>query len=271
MEQNIQRVFAILLSVVVFFLLPLYIAYEKKDDISYALALKITSSFAEQVKNNGYLTAEMYTDFVIDLGVTQNIYDIEIEHKGFQYNPVIYSYEDEDPLNPEIIPEIRRSFDYELYSEEFIAAMAAENPALRVINVDGVDYGNLKMGYTINEIVHSGEYILESLTEPTPIYQNMEKADYLAVPNASINDETHIYRILNIWNTDPLGTPDTDNFDEYTNIYTFNKGDEFNVKIVNTNTTTAESLFNLLTANIGAGAIPRVFINHGVIVTAETY
>ena len=80
MEDTLQRFFAILVAVVIFFLLPLYIAFEKKDDISYSLALKITSNFVNDVKNKGYITRDMYNDFISDLAVTGNSYDIKMEH-----------------------------------------------------------------------------------------------------------------------------------------------------------------------------------------------
>ena len=34
MEDNLQRVFSILISILILFILPLYIAFEKMDDIS---------------------------------------------------------------------------------------------------------------------------------------------------------------------------------------------------------------------------------------------
>ena len=45
MDGILQRVVSIIIAVAIFFILPVYIAYEKKDDISYALALKITTDF----------------------------------------------------------------------------------------------------------------------------------------------------------------------------------------------------------------------------------
>ena len=80
MDGVLQRVVSILISVVIFFILPIYIAYEKKDDISYALALKITTDFVDNVNSKGYITSEMYDDFIAELAVTQNSYDVYMEH-----------------------------------------------------------------------------------------------------------------------------------------------------------------------------------------------
>ena len=56
MEDNLQRVFSVLISVLILFLMPLYITFEKMDDISYSLALKITSNFVDNVNAKGYNT-----------------------------------------------------------------------------------------------------------------------------------------------------------------------------------------------------------------------
>ena len=63
MEDNLQRVFSILISILILFILPLYIAFEKMDDISYSLALKITSNFVDNVTAKGYLTTITYQGF----------------------------------------------------------------------------------------------------------------------------------------------------------------------------------------------------------------
>ena len=76
MEDNLQRFFSILISVLIFFILPLYITFEKIDDISYSLALKITSSFVDEVTAKGYISEEMYNNFVSRLSVTGNTYEI---------------------------------------------------------------------------------------------------------------------------------------------------------------------------------------------------
>lgn len=89
MEDIVQRVFAILMSVFMFFILPLYIAFEKKDDIAYALALKITNSFVDNVNSKGYLTLDMYDKYISELSTTGNVYDVSLEYNAKEYNPVI--------------------------------------------------------------------------------------------------------------------------------------------------------------------------------------
>lgn len=92
MEDIIQRVFAVIFVVLVFFAMPLYMTFEKKDDISYALATKITSNFVDEVTAKGYLSESMYNDFVSKLAVTGNTYDIKLEHIARKYSPVVNIY-----------------------------------------------------------------------------------------------------------------------------------------------------------------------------------
>ena len=98
MEDILQRVFPILISVLILFILPLYITFEKMDDISYSLALKITSNFVDNVTAKGYISEEMYNDFISELSVTGNVYDIKMEHVAKKYNPVFYVYDSSEKV-----------------------------------------------------------------------------------------------------------------------------------------------------------------------------
>lgn len=98
MEDIIQRVFAVIFVVLVFFAMPLYMTFEKKDDISYALATKITSNFVDEVTAKGYLSESMYNDFISKLAVTGNTYDIKLEHIARKYSPVINQYDNDGKL-----------------------------------------------------------------------------------------------------------------------------------------------------------------------------
>ena len=47
------------------------------------------------ILNKGYISSDMYADYLSKLAVTQNSYDIYMEHTAKKYNPVIYSYTDD--------------------------------------------------------------------------------------------------------------------------------------------------------------------------------
>ena len=66
------------------------------DDISYSLALKITSNFVDNVTAKGYLTKEMYNDYISRLSVAGNVYDVKMEHVAKKYEPALFVYNNEN-------------------------------------------------------------------------------------------------------------------------------------------------------------------------------
>lgn len=137
MEDIIQRVFAVIFVVLVFFAMPLYMTFEKKDDISYALATKITSNFVDEVTAKGYLSESMYNDFISKLAVTGNTYDIKLEHIARKYSPVINQYDNDGNLtatleykgNEELASkgEVTYSMYEEFYTEKQILRYFSNN------------------------------------------------------------------------------------------------------------------------------------------------
>ena len=241
MEENIQRVFAILISIIIFFIIPIYISFEKKDDISYSLALKITTEFVNNVKNNGYISEDMYKNFVYNLSVTDNIYEISLEHKSYKYNPIIVAYEDKEFTKP------IKNFDYELYKTEYINKNS--------INYQNNIYKFLKVEYSVSEEVYTDKHILETINRGNSnLNYKMKDEEDKDIDIKDIDIEPNIFDV-------------SDN----SAIYTLNEGDEFNVIIKNTNVTIAEKLFNSFTFSLAGNIIPRVYVNYGAIVSTEAY
>ena len=240
MEENVQRIFSIMIAVIVFFLLPMYIAFEKKDDISYALAVRMTSELIENVKSNGYLSRSMYDDFVSELSSTGNTYEIKMEHKAYKYNPVICSY------TSNTYTDLRETFEYDVYRDQYTAG---------TITYGGAPYVNLLLSYVRNEEVYTEDQILAVLGTPNNIvYTGMSPAAYANVGISNIPLEPNLY------SSGLLGA-----------VYTMSKGDEFSVRIRNTNTTTAEVFFNALTLGMTSGQMPRVYMNYGCSIQNEKY
>lgn len=239
MDDNLQRVFSVLISTIIFFMLPLYIAFEKKDDISYALALKITSNFVDEATSKGYISKNMYEQFVSDLELTGNVYEIKIEHVAKKYYPTIYSYTDVNKT--QIRENGLAKFDYSMYSDVLASGKLTES---------GTDYENLKFAYSLSEEVFTENRILETLNED--IAKNLR-------------DNYNTYSINNIpINPTIYSLEDKD-------LYTMNIGDEFNVTIRNTNTTIATILFNTLTFGANSGDLPKVYINYGGTIQNDDY
>ncbi|MDD2375953.1 MAG: hypothetical protein PHD15_01685 [Clostridia bacterium] len=247
MEENLQRVFSGMLAVIIFFLLPMYIAFEKKDDVSYALAVKVTSELVENVRNNGYLSKKMYDDYLTKLSVTNNTYDIKMEHKSYIYNPVICSYD--DVAHTKLI----ETFEYDIYKNQYLTGNILYN---------SVNYGNLVLSYARNEEIYTEVNILDALNKDiveSPLNLNfvrigMTSASYGAILEYDIPLNPNIYI-----------------FDKLGPIYAMNKGDSYTIRVKNINTTTAEFFFNALTIGMLSEPMPRVYVNYGCTIQNEKY
>ena len=97
MEDNIQTIIVVIISIFLLFIFPVYMAYEKKDDISYALAMRYTQDLVDEVRNKGYITKYMYEDYRAKLKVTGNtlpvifktFFDCSIDAVKSPYNSFI--------------------------------------------------------------------------------------------------------------------------------------------------------------------------------------
>lgn len=239
MDDNLQRVFSVLISTIIFFMLPLYIAFEKKDDISYALALKITSNFVDEASSKGYISKNMYEQFVSDLALTGNLYEIKMEHVAKKYYPTIYSYTDSN--NSQIQENGLAKFDYSIYAGALTSGKITES---------GKDYENLKFAYNLSEEVYTENRILETLSETLAEDLRNNYGSYTI-------DSVPLYPTIYSSNGKDL--------------YTMNIGDEFNVSVKNTNTTIATVLFNTLTFGANSGNLPKVYINYGATIQNDDY
>ncbi len=240
MEENVQRVFSIMVAVIVFFLLPMYVAFEKKDDVAYALAVRITSELTENIKNNGYISKKMYDEYLSKMAVTGNSYEIKLEHKSYKYNPVICSYSDAT------YTKLLETFEYDIYKGQYLTGTIIYN---------GNAYGNLVLSYSKSEEVYTENQILDVLSQENNIvYTGMAKEVYQNVGLNSIPLNPNLYA------SGTLGS-----------IYTMNKGDSFAIRVRNTNTTVAEIFFNALTLGMTAKPVPRVYVNYGCTIQNEKY
>lgn len=258
MEDIVQRVFAIIFAVLVFFAMPLYMTFEKRDDISYALALKITSNFVNSVKAKGYLTADMYTDFVSELGATDNTYEVKLQHIAKTYSPVINVYKYNKNTKKNDLVEV---LDYELHKENYKNFEAGK--IIKVNTFNGEAEFSKKNGYSMevsykaSDIYYNENQILAYLNQPGKSYFNLTEEEYKKIAVGDIP-----YKPLNyIMKKNGAETP----------IYTMAVGDEFAVIIRNTNTTFATVLFDALTFSGISSDIPRVYINYGGIIKNEEY
>lgn len=75
-----SKIMAILIGVVMLFIVPIYQLAQKQDDISQIYVENETTKFVDSIRNSGYISREMYQDYVNKIDKTGNTYNIQICH-----------------------------------------------------------------------------------------------------------------------------------------------------------------------------------------------
>jgi len=182
MEDIIQRVFAVIFVVLVFFAMPLYMTFEKKDDISYALATKITSNFVDEVTAKGYLSESMYNDFISKLAVTGNTYDIKLEHIARKYSPVVNIYKKDNNQSS-----LQQTLEYQ---GNEVSEINNKKDYKVGENVYSKENWDVEVTYSMYEEFYTEKQILRYLTESSSnTKMKYQDSDNKIVYTMSVGDE----------------------------------------------------------------------------------
>jgi len=85
-EEGLWKVAAILLSIVLLFIVPSYLSYERQEEIIYHLAMTHVNQLSEKVREIGYLDQAMLNQFLDVMNSTGYMYDIEFEHLAKRFS-----------------------------------------------------------------------------------------------------------------------------------------------------------------------------------------
>ena len=250
MDDHIQTVVTVIISVFLLFIFPVYMAYEKKDDISYALAMRYTQDLVDNVRSRGYLTQEMYDSYIVKLGLTGNTYDVQLTHEYNRYDPITNYYKLEDEkyvIVKTTTQEARKQYENDVLQE-------------------GINKGEISSNYTNLE---EKEYLQE-------VYNNLgiNKVEDTYLLSKQVYNKDYILNILKsekkfAFNT-PNGNINCEDNDLCLNAYIMNEDDNFNVTIKNTNTTLATVMYNMVTANT-LDNNTRIYVNYGGPILADKW
>ena len=86
MEDSLIVVFSMILAVILMFVFPIMDTWERQDDISYMSVYATVVEFVDSVRNLGYITPTMYTQFLQSINATGNRYEVTLEHRKRIYN-----------------------------------------------------------------------------------------------------------------------------------------------------------------------------------------
>lgn len=85
------KIISILIAVVLLFLCPIQYVAQKQDILIQQYVTTETSYFIDSVRNLGYITKQMYEEYIRRIELGNNLYDIELTH----YHVVYYKEEGE--------------------------------------------------------------------------------------------------------------------------------------------------------------------------------
>ncbi|MNP18508.1 hypothetical protein D3C76_1109920 [compost metagenome] len=88
MSNSVAKVFAAIIAIVLLFIWPVSSALNKQDDISEIVVLNSVTHYVDSVRDKGYITPTMYTEFVDQIALTGNIFDIQMVHRHKRYDPI---------------------------------------------------------------------------------------------------------------------------------------------------------------------------------------
>lgn len=106
------KVFAVLVAVLLLYLYPISETFNQQDNISELVVLKATTTFVDAVRDKGFVSPTMYSDFMETIAATGNTFDVQIEHGSKKYVPVY-----DDPTKPGTFRD-----SYEVHYDKFYNA-----------------------------------------------------------------------------------------------------------------------------------------------------
>jgi len=83
-----SKVIALILAVVLLYIFPVENLLTRQDEITKVFVLNETAKFVDSVRNLGYITPLMYSQFLRALSSTGNEYNVSMEHRHLSIDPV---------------------------------------------------------------------------------------------------------------------------------------------------------------------------------------
>lgn len=79
MQDNVSVLIATIVFVIIIVIFPIYNVATRQDSMANNVVVKATTSFVDEVRNKGYIKSEDYEEYINQINLTGNSYDIEIE------------------------------------------------------------------------------------------------------------------------------------------------------------------------------------------------
>lgn len=84
----LSKMSAIIIAILLLFLFPLLYLAQKQDAVTQAYISETTGNLVDAIKNSGYLTTDMYDEFIRKIDLSNNVYEVKIEHSHWVLTPI---------------------------------------------------------------------------------------------------------------------------------------------------------------------------------------
>lgn len=109
MPNALSKIAAIFIVVILLFIYPIKNELERQDETSRIFVLNKTIGFVDSVRNLGYISPDMYENYLGELALTGNLYKVEMEHAKLEYLPVL-EYNPSTGLYETVLGEFQKSY-----------------------------------------------------------------------------------------------------------------------------------------------------------------
>lgn len=109
------KIISIFAGVILLFIAPLLYTAQKQDSISQLYVTQETVKLVDNIRAEGILSRNMYTDYISRIDRTGNLYDIEIIHSHKKVTP---DYDEEEDMVKDTVS----TYFYNTYEEEIYQA-----------------------------------------------------------------------------------------------------------------------------------------------------
>lgn len=121
---SIIKVFAIFIAILLLYIFPISAAFDQQDDVSELVVLRATTAFVDAVRDKGYVSPAMYSDFFQAIHATGNLFDVQMEHGQKRYVPVY-----DDPARPETFRDKYEVHYDAFYDAQILPVLFPQSPA----------------------------------------------------------------------------------------------------------------------------------------------
>lgn len=88
MDSPLWKILGFFLAAILLFLVPIMNILERQDDAAYTVVFTETNRFVDAARDTGYITPNMYSEFVNRINATGCTFDIRMNHVQSMINPV---------------------------------------------------------------------------------------------------------------------------------------------------------------------------------------